>query len=89
MNRAGAKVGQASRLPSKRASESGKANLPPASPTGQAGRPPYFTVHGQPPLGFSHALGALTDPADVAQASSLASAPGVPPGVRAGGETPP
>src|SRR2546429_1442605 len=28
-------------------------------------------------------------PADVAQASSTASAPGVPPGVRAGGETPP
>jgi len=28
-------------------------------------------------------------PADVAQASSPASAPGVPPGVRAGGETPP
>jgi len=39
MNRAGAKVGQASRLPSKRASESGEANLPSASPTGAGGTP--------------------------------------------------
>src|SRR6185503_16488175 len=46
-------------------------------------------VHGKPPFAFSHAFGTMNCPADVAQASSPASAPGVPPGVRAGGETPP
>src|SRR5437870_111838 len=41
------------------------------------------------PFRFFACIGTMNCPADVAQASSPASAPGVPPGVRAGGETPP
>ena len=40
------------------------------------------------PFRFFACIGTMNCPADVAQASSPASAPGVPPGVRAGGETP-
>ena len=41
------------------------------------------------PFRFFACIGTMNCPADVAQASSPASAPGVSPSVRAGGETPP